>query len=475
VTGAEVVFGLVLAVWVAGLWFTRQRAREQALERYGAWRHAATLLGVPGTAVASGMRVQLHASFEGLVVTAEERVHVDPDGSETSVTVEGADLPARVELRREDLASAAEKLLRGSDVETGDEAFDREVLVWGYPPLLLAILDATTREEVRRFMSVGARLAEGRLSFSISRRFAEPHEIDGFVSGLLELARRLRTPEDVAARLAHNATSDPLPAVRLRNLTTLAERFPAREDTVLAMRESLTAESDVLRCFAASHLGAEGRGVLEALARGHTEESIAGRALEALGDSLSFETAAAALDRALARGQWALAAAATAALGSCRDPRATARLLVLLGARDPDLACRAAVALAGRTDPAAQPALLGALQSDNQALRVAAVAALHACGTVAAVAPLRELIAAHTLDVTLRKAALAAVAAIQARAFGASPGQVALADQLAGAVTLATASAPGKLELTPEPDLARDQVVTHRELPGPQPQATEKP
>jgi hypothetical protein len=76
----------------------------------------------------------------------------------------------------------------------------------------------------------------------------------------------------------------------------------------------------------------------------------------------------------------------------------------------------------------------------------ALTAALGRAGTTAAVAPLRAVVAAHPLDLGLRGSASEAIAAIQARADGAAPGQLALAGGEAGALAIADA-ATGRVAL----------------------------
>ena len=97
----------------------------------------------------------------------------------------------------------------------------------------------------------------------------------------------------------------------------------------------------------------------------------------------------------------------------------------------------------------AEPHLIRAVTHEDERLRIAAVKALGRLGTVRAVIVLQE--AADRFGGELRRAARQAVAEIQARAKGATPGQVSLSEgQAAGAVSLAR-EAGGEVSL-PEAD-----------------------
>ena len=101
-----------------------------------------------------------------------------------------------------------------------------------------------------------------------------------------------------------------------------------------------------------------------------------------------------------------------------------------------ELAVSAARALAETGLAAAEAPLLAALARDPPALRVAAAEALGRVGSAAGVLPLKEIEARDPDDAT-RRAARQAVAAIQARLPGASPGQLSLAASEAGGLSLA--------------------------------------
>ena len=92
--------------------------------------------------------------------------------------------------------------------------------------------------------------------------------------------------------------------------------------------------------------------------------------------------------------------------------------------------------------------LIGALAGASPEVLAAVAQALKLIGTAAAVMPLREA-SERVSDGALRRAARQAVATIQSRLQGASPGQLSLAAGESGQVTLAeetfrTRLAPGR-------------------------------
>jgi hypothetical protein len=337
-------------------------------------------------------------------------------------------------LRREGLSTAFEKRFIGErEIEIGDPAFDEEYYVQGQAPLALAILDAETRRGLagllrgrvtvagRETVEIGPSLSDGILEVRIKESgFSGNRErVPQILAGVLDVARRLVAPPDVAARLAENLRVEPEPGARLRALLTLAREFhghPATREALLAARADPSAE---VRLRAASYLGEEGRETLLALVEGAgTDDSCAARAVAALGSGLAGERAEAALRRAL---------------GGAGRPQ-TAQ------------ACLEALALLGRAE--AEGLILLALRSEDDAVARAAARAIGKVGTVVAVAALRE---AAERGGEMRRAARQAIAEIQGRLTGAEPGQLSLAGGEAGALSLADGE-PGRLSLAEEKD-----------------------
>ena len=116
------------------------------------------------------------------------------------------------------------------------------------------------------------------------------------------------------------------------------------------------------------------------------------------------------------------------AAGPAEAVRVLARILA---SEEGELATIAARVLGGTGQVAAEEPLVAALQRDIGDVRVAAARALGHAGSIAAVLPLKALEKWYRDDAT-RRAAREAVAAIQSRLPGASPGQLSLASADAG-------------------------------------------
>ena len=444
-TGLLVV--LVLIALVAGLTGTSVRAKAAA------WREAARRLGVGGDAVReAGLTTpRFVATIDGFSVTVAAAARRSGDVGER-IEVDGLGrISNRVELRAEDLGTEAQKAFRGPDVETGDAEFDRSVLVWGHPVLLSALLDAETRRRVRWFVESGGRVRGGAIVRAVDREISDPGGLVELVRETLALAGRLVDPADPVTRLVANAAADPVAEVRLRNLERLVERFGGRPETQAAVREALHDVDARVRVWAAARLGDEGRAVLlEHAHAGCPDDEVVVTAVRGLGPALPVEDALDLLDRARDDGRVVVEAAAIEALGRLAHPAARARLVGLLRAGEGRFtAIEAARALAAGGDPAVETHLLAALARGDEGLREVAVEALGRLGTVAAVAPLRAVAADHPFDVALRRAVGAAIAAIQERATGAAPGQLALAGGEAGALALSGDAAAGQVALAP--------------------------
>jgi hypothetical protein len=428
----EPLFGLIAAAVAASIAFLVSSERRRSQLR--AWRQAARRAGLSGVEEAEG------GIFEGAFLTGRSgELAVRLEGYRrgkyehgTKIVIAGLGHgPGGLSLRREGLQTAIEKRFIGErEIEIGDPSFDAEYYVQGRAPLAVALLDAETRRRVaallRRRLAIPGEtgvdidpsLSDGVLEVRVKESgFTGYRErIPQILVAVLEVARRLIAPPDVAARIASNLRAEPEAGARLRGVLALAREFyahPATREALLAAREDA---SDEVRLRAASFLGEEGRETLLGLVeRTGTDDSCAARAIAELGDRLPAERVEAALRRALA--------------GAGRSQTA--------------LACLQALALRGRAG--AEGLMLEALRGEGGPVAVAAARALGRAGTVAAVPALRE---AAEAGGDMRRAARQAIAEIQARLTGAEPGQLSLAGGEAGALSLADeAGAPGRLSL----------------------------
>ena len=440
------------------------------------WREAARAAGV----------VRLEPSENGLAgwagpLCVRLSYYADSESSGTRITVSGPAMPAGLTIRPEGLVSAIRGTRGVREVEVGHDTFDAAAWVEGDATTARAVLDASTRDALRAlfhgrleqpgrtpFWASGC-LEGGVLRVDVPRsapsrgpRLADdydPGEDSGayvYIGGqehlaevlaeVLSLARRLATPADVARRLADNLKTEPVAAVRLQCLATLAREFadhPATGEALLAASEDPDAE---VRLRAAIALGPKGREVLLAIAGGEgAQDATTERAVLALGYYLTTAEAQGILRNALRTRREATARACLGALGQRRGPGVVAALAKVLSVEKPELAAVAADALGATADAAAEAPLISALDGPHAAIRQAAARALGRVGTTAAVLPLK---ARAACDRAVRAAARQAIAQIQARAQGAAPGQLSLADGEPGRLSPAPGEA-GQLSLAP--------------------------
>ena len=171
------------------------------------------------------------------------------------------------------------------------------------------------------------------------------------------------------------------------------------------------------------------------------------RAIELLGRRLPIEDALAALNDALRVGHRNVARAVIQTLGLHGGQLAIDRLGAVLAVGEVDLAAASARALAATNDPGVEARLLGALPSAQPGVTFAVCEALGRVGSIAAVPELRAIASATATDRAVARAAGHAIAAIQSRLAGASPGQVSLAEGQAGDLTLTNETETGRVSL----------------------------
>ncbi len=349
------------------------------------------------------------------------------------VTVRG--LARTIAFRTEGAGTRAGRALGGDDVTIGDPELDRTLYAEGPERILRALLDWETRRRLldafggrlvaRGFLrpiAIRVSIGEGalRADFPADVLDAGEEPRPATLECLLDLARRLQEPADVAVRLAENARNDIRPGVRIACLRTLHREDPrtARAALEAAARSDEDAE---IRLEAAVLLGDDGRTLVEELAASSSvDDAASARALDHLVPHVRPELARRILEESRVTRRVATASAAARALGAAGSP-------------------------------ADEAALLGALQDEDHALRTAAAEALAVVGTTDAVLALKTL-EARSSD-RLQKAAREAVARIQERQVGARPGQLALATDAAGQVTLAP-DERGRVALPDERDPA---------------------
>lgn len=341
----------------------------------------------------------------------------------------------------------------GREIEVGDLHFDTIFLIEGPAPLVFALLHAETR---RLLLQVSTTSPVEISSGVLLARMAD-EKLSDLLPLLVAAGQRLAQSMDVPRRLAENAKGDPTPAVRLNNLLLLIREFPGEPETVEALRAASADPSPEIRLRAAKEMDAEGRDVLFELAESLVDDSVSAEAVSILDRELPFERARAILDQALRTRRLRTAQACLEAIGQSGDATAVGVLEKVMAQEEGELAAAAARILGATGSPAAEPWLIQALRREPAGLQVAAANALGRVGSVAAVPPLQEVAERSWLDLELRRATRQAIAEIQSRLPGASPGQLSLAGAEAGQLSLAADPAGqvslsgGEEELAPEP------------------------
>lgn len=427
-------FLLILLVGGALAYSVRQKGN-----RFKNWREAAVSCGLQ-VEKTSDLSTELRARQGLLEVRIED---LESKGRSTRIVVAAPGPPDfhAVKIRPESVFDYTR------EIQIGDASFDSEFFIEGPVQLVAALLDA----EMRRLLSSVNTLGEFELSSGELRVDLFDEQVPDALPFLLGLGKRFAAPLEVPRRLAENAKQDTHPEVRLHNLLLLLRELPENPVTAQALRAACSDKSPEIRLRAAKELGgAEGRNILMELAEAVEEDAVSAEAVSILDRELPLERATAIFDRALIRRRLQTARACLEGIGHSGDASAVDTLAkVLLKKAYSELAPAAAQALGAIGSPAAEPSLILALQSEQADLRVAAANALGRVGSVAAVLPLKELADRFLLG-EIRKAARQAIAEIQSRVQGASPGQLSLAGAEAGQLSLAEAEA-GQLSLAIDP------------------------
>jgi HEAT repeat protein len=404
----------------------RRRLRE--------WHNAASLCGLQIVGVSNPLawRLKLQARSGPMEVRIEVRHGKD---YATWVVVTGPVGFYGVRIRREQNRSWGPR-----EIEIGDDRFDSTFWVEG-PVQLVGLLNAEMRRLLLRVNSESRfEIADGEL-----RAGTFDQHLPNLLPRLLEIAQRFAQRVDAAQCLAENAHRDPEAGVRLQNLLLLIRELPRNPRVTEALRTACSDPSPEIRLRAARELGAEGRKVLLELAESTEDDACSAQAVSSLGRELGFERTRAILLLALRRRRIETARVCLEALGRSGEAAAVNPLAKVLAREQGELAAAAAQALGATRSAAAEPPLIPALQREQMDVQVAAANALARVGSAAAVLPLKEA-ARSAHDPELRRATRQAIAEIQSRLQGASPGQLSLAGAEAGQLSLAEAEA-GQLTL----------------------------
>jgi HEAT repeat protein len=461
----EGMFGLLAAALASSVFYLVYAVRGQ--ERAKWWRRAAEAAGLTNVRMPEflGVGTSLNGTAGPLTVKIQS-YHRGKYEHGARIVVGGLRHGSyALSIRPEGVTTAIEKRFGEREIEVGDPAFDAAAYMQGSPGLIRAIFDPETRRLMRAMLG-GALHAEGpdggrtidniRVSVSDdelrvdirSSPFASTERyLPSILAQVVDLGNRLRRPDDPAVRIAANIGREPEEEVRLADLRTLSSEFgghPAAREALLAARAD---ESPAVRLHAAAALGPDGVETLLELASPRFPDGVAARAIGALGPACPLELAAARLGEAREAGRMETALACVERLGASGGAAAVRELIGTLAEASDTVAAAAARALGTIADAAAESALLAALERDSAELRAAAAAALGRLGSPQAVAPLRAAASSHRLDGDLRRAARQAIAEIQSRVTGASPGQLTLAEDQAGQLSLAEEDRRGRVSM----------------------------
>jgi HEAT repeat protein len=441
----EVAFLLLVS---GGFWVgTLKSRRNLGIRRLQAWQDAVAACGLQVVETSSGWTPRLQARAGAMEVWIRNAGQ-DNQATRIEVLVSGPPDLRQVRILPESLWRRPIEIEGKSfvhwarEIEIGDESFDREFFLEGPPRLVLALLDAATRQLLVRVKAEGSL----EVSFGMLRSTVSDKSLPDVLVLLLNIGHRFGQV-GVPRRLAENAYRDPEPGVRLQNLLMLIRELPGEPETVEALRVACSDPSPEIRLRAAKEIGAEGRGVLLELAEDMDDDEVSAEAVSALDRELPFGRVNTILDRALSRRRLRTVRACLEALGNSGD----AAIEVLANVLEQDhgeLAPVAARALGATGSPAAELPLIQALERNQTDLRVAAAEALGRVGSAAAVLPLKEA-ADGFFPGEVRRAARQAIAEIQSRVQGASPGQLSLAPADTGQLSLAQEG--GKLSLAEDP------------------------
>jgi hypothetical protein len=440
-------------------------AHVAAQARGRAWRAAAHAAGLTDLVSSDFLGVETGVTGRaGMLRVTLERYQRGRHEKGTRIVIDGLGHPSyEFALRKEGMGSAIEKAFGEREIELGDRVFDQRAYIHGSPRVVHAVLDGETRRLVGELIdgtiptgeagqSLKARVAvsDGALRAEIPEKAFQPGgtQLPDALRTLLEAARRLVLPDDIPARLAENAETDPLATVRLSNLLTLIREYPDYEATKTALRTACEDDADEVRLRAAIALGDEGHDVLRQIAAStEVADGRSARAVTALEEALTVDEAKAILESALAGRRRTTAQAAVKALGGGGGAEVVEPLAAALEVEDDQLVVAAAGALGATGDAAAEAPLIAALDRDGPTVWPAIAEALGRVGTAAAVAPLRTMASRYPFDLGLRRASRQSIAEIQSRLTGATPGQLALADGDAGQLSLADEGREGQVSL----------------------------
>ena len=246
-------------IFVGLLLFNGMGPLQQKQQRLWVMRRVAEPIGLevipPRTWAAWGPSVV--GTIDGLAIELEPQ----EESGVSFVLMTARNLPTNLRVRR----ATAVTWTPGSEFQSGDPAFDREVEIQADVRILPALLDARMRKLLRGLVRHDlGKVEQGELIWKVDLPFLEEAEVRETLYDFVELARRLKNVKgDVVARLQFNAAEDPIAAVRRNALANILRWQPMVAPN--AVKRALTDPDWSVRLLGGQNAGRDGVPVLEAI------------------------------------------------------------------------------------------------------------------------------------------------------------------------------------------------------------------
>ncbi|MCK6544804.1 hypothetical protein L6R52_02980 [Myxococcota bacterium] len=449
----EVILGYGIVLLAGASAFGAYRTRKRLLEanalttfRIAAHRAGASPArsGRPDEAELDRFTLHVETRATG---TSGDREHA-VDTATTRLTLRSNGLvDRRIVLEPEGALATLGKVIKGRDLEIGDDELDARILVRGDELVLRGLLDEETRRLVVSTVAVlGVHVRDGELTIEADDLHRDPTRLVYLIQRMGELAQALRGDiRDPVERLLDTVLQDRLTKVRTRALALLTERAPTHPRLSEIASALLEARDPALRLAAAVSLKSGGGDTIASIARDPTlPTSVRSEAARQLvrrhpePDTLLLELLASDLSE--------LRCIAMEGLRRRRVAAAVDPLVVVLTQGPPEDALLAVEALRFIGDRRATPALVAELDDPRATndVKVACVRALGSLGDRDVVEALRPLSSGLFTDRALKEAARLAIERIQKREVKR------LGDGIAGRLAVVDAVDPGALSLSDE-------------------------
>jgi hypothetical protein len=339
----------------------------------------------------------------------------------------------------------------------GDAPFDKVVRLAGSPTRTAAIMDQSTRAEVMHAIGgwrtlifldtdVPSFFLRDVHRLSIEQPLPIPSaDMVQAIEGCCQLAKKLRiAPDRVVPCVSQNASKDPSPWVRCRNLQVLIEQ--CRDDAGLPaiIATAMHDEAQAVRAIASTFAGGKTafRELSALLAQAKGPDRLRADALDYLVQHFPVPEARPLIETALASSCEPLKTVAVKAAATSGD-ESLVKLVCDLIKHGRFERCEPVVQwLASSKSDCIEPALLDLLAPGQTAYAMPALEAIGAVGTERSVGVLVGLLGGR-----FGMAARAALGQIQARSTAIDAGRLSIAPQDAEAGAVSLAGKPGELEL----------------------------